>query len=91
MEPEDVATLEILTDYAPAGPGLRVVVFGRTGESPNRRVMGLQPVITVDGDASVVEPDPSYPWIAHVETATGTLEVRWRGFFESIDLDSNEG
>lgn len=48
--------------------------------------MGLYPAITVNGSTRAVDQSDAFPWIAFLETASGRLDVRWRGLHEAIEL-----
>jgi len=88
--PFEVEGLEILVEWEPEA--VTVVVYGRRGEG---RVMGLNPVVTLDGESDRVLSDPGFPWVLRVdldpnETEPGTLEIRWRDFVETIQLNGGE-
>ena len=81
-----VSSLEVLLDRRSDGTGATVVVYGRLGSGVRDRVMGIDPVVTVDGSVSQVQQHDALPWVVFVKTGSGMLEVQWRGFSEVIDL-----
>jgi len=92
--PEDVGELEVLVKWESVSVG--VVVYGRSGDSLETRVMGLQPVVTLDGNAGRIHHDPAFPWMFSIgfdpdgTEELGTLEIRWRDLVETIQLNRKE-
>ncbi len=90
VQPSDVSALEVLVGDADDGDQTLVVVYGKLAGEPWVRVMGLSPTITVGGSVNGVAPMAGMPWVAALATTSGTLEVRWHGLVETIELDGGE-
>jgi len=91
--PELVGEIEVLVNWESVS--VSVVVYGRSGDNLDTRVMGLHPVATLDGDVDRIHHDPKFPWMFSIdvgpgETELGTLEIRWRDFVETIQLNGGE-
>ncbi len=84
--PDAITALDVLTAYDADVEGTWVVVFGRSDRGPQRRIMGLNPVVTVDGSGADVAPSDDAPWVAFIAAQQGTVEIRWRGLLYSKEI-----